>query len=160
MRHITGHVTTYHLSILPLQLTSLVKWDQCAKDYRYVKNLPQNVFNFTVYQNRYRTESIRDLTQYKDVLPVKEIALWRYDGRKIILYPQWNVLFWWDDIFILNQTQSRGTDKRPSICQRFWIQNVPPMITQYVIIIGKLFYNNNPIMLSSLYKIYAIVSSY
>ena len=37
----------------------------------------------------------RALIQYKDaVLPVKEIPLCRYDGRKIVLSPQWDFLYW------------------------------------------------------------------
>ena len=35
------------------------------------------------------------LIQYQDIiLPVQEIPLWRQDGRKIVLSPQWDFLYW------------------------------------------------------------------
>ena len=47
------------------------------------------------YQESSHNTNARALIQYKDVvLPVKEIPLWRYDGRKIVLSPQWDFLYW------------------------------------------------------------------
>ena len=49
-------------------------------------------------------QEIWGLIQYEDIVPrVYKIPLWRKDSLKIILSPQWEFLYWWYDIFILNQ---------------------------------------------------------
>ena len=45
------------------------------------------------------------MTQYKDVLPLHEIQL-RENGRKIVLTQQWDFLYWYDGVFVLNQTNT------------------------------------------------------
>ena len=46
----------------------------------------------------------RAVIQYKYVdLPVQETPLWRQDGRKIVLSPQWDFLYWKNGTCILKQ---------------------------------------------------------
>ena len=48
--------------------------------------------------------------QYKDaILPAKEIPVWRSYSHKIVLFAQWDFLYWYDGIFILNQSPRSPT---------------------------------------------------
>ena len=44
------------------------------------------------------------LIQYNNIaLSVEQIPLWRWNGRKVVLFPQWGFLYFQESIFILNQ---------------------------------------------------------
>ena len=79
-------------------IIALCQWINCGGKFTI------EILSCLVWKCHCRDKMILWLIQYRDpILPTQEVSLWRYNDLTAVLYPQWDIPYWWNNSFISNQ---------------------------------------------------------